>query len=229
MNSGAVLAQTLVAHAAAARHVVVGELPRLQLHLVRHALVPERALIRGGDDLVDDRPALALEALQCARHIRRLRQAHARARWRLRRRAACPSRWRSVRCAAHRRSAPSCPPPSCDWTQAGSCARSSGWRSAHGRRGRERKLARSKRGSVRRSCCRGLARYQVAASHSTMKVLMSRAVAVVMRDEGAVLVAAEGQGQAVEHARRAVPDELVGEQRRCAAGIVLRADVGRSS
>ena len=62
MKRGRRLAQTLVAHPAAAGHVVVGELPRLELHLVGEALVPERAAVGRSHQLVDDRPPLALEA-----------------------------------------------------------------------------------------------------------------------------------------------------------------------
>jgi len=62
--------QALIVDAAAACHVVMGELPGLHRHLVGHALVPERAGIRRRDDLVHDGPAGALEACECRGDIR---------------------------------------------------------------------------------------------------------------------------------------------------------------
>src|SRR5262249_45594315 len=57
-------AQTLLCHATATRHVVVREPPRLEFHLLREFLVPVRARVRRREDLVHDRPALALERLE---------------------------------------------------------------------------------------------------------------------------------------------------------------------
>ena len=130
--------------------------------------------------------AAQLECVERAGHIvARLSDARS-ARSRRRMRAGCPSRSRSAPCAAHRRSA--------RYFRAPVRVRKSGklrhMRFVRDERmaaqvGREQPLAvgaRSASSSARSSPPRS----QVAASHSTMNVLIDRGVAVVVRDERAV-------------------------------------------
>src|SRR5258706_14460019 len=63
------LAQARVGHAPAPRHVVVGEAPGRLAHLFRKTLVPIRARVRSGEQFFHDRPALALERRERARHV----------------------------------------------------------------------------------------------------------------------------------------------------------------
>src|SRR5712671_4897247 len=58
-----------VGHAPAPRHVIVGEAPGRLAHLFRKALVPIRARVRSGEQFFNDRPALALECRERARHV----------------------------------------------------------------------------------------------------------------------------------------------------------------
>ena len=62
-------AQPLVTHAAAARHVIVGQLPWRVVHLVGHALVPKGAGIGRRQDFLHHGAAFALEHGQCGRRV----------------------------------------------------------------------------------------------------------------------------------------------------------------
>src|SRR5437899_12115313 len=55
------LAQAIVGHAPASRHVVVRKPPGRLAHLFRKTLIPVGARVRRGEQLLHDRPALALE------------------------------------------------------------------------------------------------------------------------------------------------------------------------
>src|SRR5882762_7275807 len=63
------LPQAIVRHAPASRHVVVREPPRRLAHFLWKALVPVRARVRRGEQFFHDRPALALERRERARHV----------------------------------------------------------------------------------------------------------------------------------------------------------------
>src|SRR5712692_6049192 len=63
------LPQAIVRHAPASRHVVVREPPGRLAHFFRKTLVPVGARIRRGEQLFHDGPALALERRERARHI----------------------------------------------------------------------------------------------------------------------------------------------------------------
>src|SRR5438445_2028773 len=63
------LPQAIVRHAPASRHVVVREPPGRLAHFFREALVPVRARVRRGEQFFHDGPALALERRERARHV----------------------------------------------------------------------------------------------------------------------------------------------------------------
>src|SRR6266496_1694690 len=65
-------AQALQIDAARAHDVAHGEIDRCERHVLGKALVPACTQIRGGDELLQDRPARGLEELQCAANIVRM-------------------------------------------------------------------------------------------------------------------------------------------------------------
>src|SRR5882762_9370923 len=63
------LPQAIVGHAPASRHVVVRKPPGRLAHFFREALVPVGTRIRRSEQLLHDRPALALERRERPRHV----------------------------------------------------------------------------------------------------------------------------------------------------------------
>src|SRR5260221_7549333 len=61
--------KALVRHAPAAGHVVVGELPGLELHLLRKALVPVRALVRRRHEFFDHGTPLPFKLFEDERNV----------------------------------------------------------------------------------------------------------------------------------------------------------------